>query len=381
MCPTTLLSSSTRTITPQPSEPKPSISLPKMAAFTKRDPTKPGFPNFPLEVRDLIYNHAFTISTPIELDSTSNPTSPSTNANNKEIPNPSAFLTSRSFALEPSPMYFKQNRFTLTVPEYSSFDEQYEILWRTVVGMPYPVKLPPRSLKYVRCVSVNINYRNVVANRPISAKIHEFQIIYLMETAKLLSQNENLEELNIQFSEYSNNPLRRTHLLHLIWPFLLFVCGVPEVTLSRRQFRPDGVFHPATSFNVLPPDMAEALLFKCRALPKGDCPYCSDKNYVRSLRRLEKNLANEFDGDLQRGWMWESLRQALEVQSQYDSSWERIARRGENIGAWDRVHWKLGDRGERWGEVIWRPVRWIGCEQDTKPSRAVLPWEKKIMRG
>jgi len=109
---------------------------------------------------------------------------------------------------ETTTTFFGGNTFTLRVPD-TVFD------WLSPRHHLAKPALPTTLLIGVKKVEIHLNYMNLAKDQ-INRKIHELQIRYLMEVAKILTLNPALTDIHFQFSEKSTALLARSTLLHLI---------------------------------------------------------------------------------------------------------------------------------------------------------------------
>lgn len=294
----------------------PTIVWPKShPLFKTADATKTGFSNLPAEIRNQIYDLTLLSDKPIDLDAVERDLATEEYAS-LNTANAALLLVSSQLSIEASDIFFGNNKFVVNVP--------------TKVGL-----LPSPLLRYTENVSIRIKYKNVnsiTADRTA----HANQLAYLMECAKILARNTNLQSLHIQFSEYSTALVNRDTMRQLIWPFLLFVRGVKDITFSRRRFCPDYTWHEARDWDVLPPDMREMVRRKCGVQSEED-----QKRWMVQWGERERRLAGEMQRDLDSGWL-EDIKGVLELDKQWKlgsgkieawKGWEKSMKTGVVRGA------------------------------------------------
>jgi hypothetical protein len=276
--------------TPKPISPtSPTVVQPKShPLFTKSDPTRKGFSDLPGEIRNQIYALTLLSAKPLDMDSVEHDLATETYTRPNTV-NAALLLVSSQLSVEASDIFFGNNKFVVNVP--------------TTRSLPSPI------LRHTENVTIRIKYKNI--NTVVTDRVvHAIQLEYLMECAKILAHNENLQSLHIQLSEYSTAPINRDTIRQLIWPFLLFLKGVKNITFGRRRFCPDFTWHEAKDRDVLPPDMREVFLKRCGVEKEEDI------NTRRTQRTREEKLAGEMQMELDQGWL-EDFKEVLELDKQW----------------------------------------------------------------
>jgi hypothetical protein len=146
-----------------------------------------------------------------------------------------------------------------------------------------------------------ITYSNL-SGEESNIKNHANQIRYIMENAKLLGENANIDHLSLEFSDRSCDRMTQ---MKWVWPFLLFMYGVKSISLTHRRWCPDNTWHPPTGHNVLIEDLVQLLHGKCGDRIQPDPGH----NYGTHMGKLEK-AAKDYDDERFPGLFgcpWESM--------------------------------------------------------------------------